>query len=69
MRLSPPRTGFALAWQGDLGQVDGHEPTRRRWQPVLDALEACESAPSAPGEYAPVTPELLRTIRDGLHAL
>lgn len=72
MRLSRPREGFVLAWRGDLGQADEDEPTRRRWQPVLDALEAFESAPSCPsvrGEYAPVTPELLRKIRAGLDAL
>lgn len=74
MRLSRPREGFVLAWRGDLGHAGEDEPTRPRWQPVLDALEAFESAsapscPSAAGEYAPVTPELLRKIRDGLHAL
>lgn len=63
MRLSPPRSGFALAWQGDLGVGNG--ATRRR--PSLDAAVNVAGTPSY--EWAPVTPELLDRLHTAIRDL
>lgn len=62
MRLSPPRAGFALAWQGDLGAGDGE--TRRR-----PALDAAVRTTGASYEWAPATPELLDRLHTAIRDL
>ncbi len=73
MRLREPRRGFGLAWGGDLGAEvsQTNAPTRRRRD--LDAALEAEAeiygaAPHAESaaRWAPVTPELLRKVHDGL---
>ena len=73
MRLREPRRGFGLAWGGNLGTEVSHTnaPTRRHRD--LDAALEAEAetygeaphAESAAG-WAPVTPQLLRKVHDGL---
>lgn len=72
MRLHRPRTGFVLAWGGDLGEMGkfANWPSKRRrdLDAALDAeTNAYGAAPAAasPG-WAPVTPNLLQRIREGL---
>lgn len=72
MRLSPPRAGYSLAWGGDLGDMAtfANWSTRRRrdLDAALDAeTNAYGAAPAAasPG-WAPVTPNLLQRVREGL---
>lgn len=72
MRLRPPRAGFNCAFSGDLGDMAtfANWPTKRRRD--LDAALNAETAaygtapvPAAAG-WAPVTPDLLERIREGL---
>lgn len=69
MRLSVPAAGYALAWQGDFGGdlptgVNSGLSTRSEFRATLDASEC-----AARGEYAPVTPELLRSVHQGLQSM
>lgn len=71
--MREPRRGFGLAWSGDLGsEVSRTNAPTRRHQDLDAALEtdaetygAAPHAESVAG-WAPVTPELLRKVHDGL---
>ncbi len=68
-----PRAGFTVAWAGECRPEAGRR-TDREFAPVLDILDAIESAPASTrlsdyGEWAPVTPNLLQQVRDGLTSL
>lgn len=69
--LLRPRPGFRMAWAGEVAAPEPGRRTDREFAPVLDALEALESAPAstrlpARSEWAPVTPDLLSRVHDGL---
>ncbi|NYH79909.1 hypothetical protein FHR84_003258 [Actinopolyspora biskrensis] len=70
MRQERPRTGFRLAWRGELG-ADA-VPTQRHLEPILEALDEIETAlhtqslPSPSWEWSPISPELLDRVRSGL---
>ncbi len=66
----PPRAGFELAWAGE---VEPGHCTDREFAPVLDMLDAIESAPASPQlpaawGWSPITSELLTRVRDGLQS-
>lgn len=70
MRLTVPAAGYGLAWQGDFGadlptDANSRLSTRNEFASLLDT---CEDH-AARGEYAPITPSLLRAVHEGLQAM